>query len=99
MNEQELERRRPVVGASEVGLLFGLPAFGGRTASDLWYEKKFGTIRGGTGNASTNLGTKLEPVVLMRVYGGYAFPAYWKHYAKLNSEGQKQINQALRKPE
>jgi predicted phage-related endonuclease len=64
MNEQELERRRPVVGASEVGLLFGLPAFGGRTVSDLWYEKKFGTIRGGTGNASTNLGTKLEPVVL-----------------------------------
>lgn len=64
MNEQELERRRPVVGASEVGLLFGLPAFGGRTVSDLWYEKKFGTVRGGSGNASTQLGTKLEPVVL-----------------------------------
>lgn len=64
MNEQELERRRPVVGASEVGLLFGLPAFGGRTVSDLWYEKKFGTVRGGSGNASTRLGTKLEPVVL-----------------------------------
>jgi len=28
-----------------------------------------------------------------------AFPTYWKHYAKLNSEGQKQIDQALRKPE
>jgi predicted phage-related endonuclease len=64
VNEQELERRRPVVGASEVGLLFGLPAFGGRTVSDLWYEKKFGTVRGGSGNASTRLGTKLEPVVL-----------------------------------
>ena len=28
-----------------------------------------------------------------------AFPAYWKHYAKLNSEGQKQIDHVLRKPE
>ena len=64
MNEQELERRRLVVGASEVGLLFGLPSFGGRTASDLWYEKKYGVVFGGAGNASTRLGTKLEPVVL-----------------------------------
>jgi hypothetical protein len=28
-----------------------------------------------------------------------AFPAYWKHYAALNSEGQQQMEQVLRKPE
>lgn len=64
MSPEELERRRRVVGASEVGLLFGLPSFGGRTLSDLWFEKKFGTVSGGKGNASTKLGNKLEPVVL-----------------------------------
>jgi hypothetical protein len=32
MSPEELERRRSVVGASEVGLLFGLPSFGGREA-------------------------------------------------------------------
>ena len=64
MSPEELERRRRVVGASEVGLLFGLPSFGGRTLSDLWFEKKFGTVSGGKGNASTSLGLKLEPVVL-----------------------------------
>lgn len=61
---EEIERRRSVVGASEVGLLFGLPSFGGRTVSDLWYEKKFGTVTSGKGNASTALGHKLEPIVL-----------------------------------
>jgi len=64
MTPEELSRRRSVVGASEVGLLFGLPSFGGRTVSDLWFEKKFGTVHGGKGNASTKLGNKLEPVVL-----------------------------------
>ena len=64
MTPKELERRRKVVGASEVGLLFGLPSFGGRTVSDLWFEKKYGTSHGGKGNASTTLGTKLEPVIL-----------------------------------
>lgn len=64
MSPEELERRRSVVGASEVGLLFGLPSFGGRTLSDIWFEKKFGTVSGGKGNASTKLGNKLEPVVL-----------------------------------
>lgn len=64
MTPYELERRRKVVGASEVGLLFGLPSFGGRTVSDLWFEKKYGTIHGGKGNASTALGHKLEPVIL-----------------------------------
>lgn len=64
MNQQELERRRCVVGASEIGLLFGLPSFGGRTVSDLWYEKKYGVSSGGKGNTSTALGHKLEPIVL-----------------------------------
>jgi predicted phage-related endonuclease len=64
VNEHELERRRAVVGASEVGLLFGCKSFGGRTISDLWFEKKFGVTAGGKGNASTRMGNKLEPVVL-----------------------------------
>lgn len=64
MTPEELERRRTVVGASEVGLLFGLPSFGGRALSDLWFEKKYGTVGNSKGNASTSLGTKLEPVVL-----------------------------------
>lgn len=63
MTPFELERRRSVVGASEVGLLFGLPSFGGRTLSDLWYEKKYGTLPS-KGNKSTDLGNKLEPVIL-----------------------------------
>jgi predicted phage-related endonuclease len=64
MTPEELERRRRVVGASEVGLLFGLPSYGGRTMSDLWWLKKFGTERESKGNASTALGTKLEPTIL-----------------------------------
>lgn len=64
MQEHERERRRSVVGASEVGLLFGLPSFGGRTLSDLWFEKKYGTVSGSKGNASTAFGHKLEPVIL-----------------------------------
>lgn len=64
MTPEELERRRTVVGASEAALLFGLPSFGGRTLSDLWWEKKYGTVGNSKGNASTSLGTKLEPVVL-----------------------------------
>lgn len=61
---EDLERRRSFVGASEVGLLFGLPSFGNRTISDLWHEKKYGVVHGGKGNASTDLGTRLEPVIL-----------------------------------
>lgn len=64
LTQEEFERRRVVVGASEVGLLFGLPAFGGKTLSDLWFEKKYGTVSGSKGNASTALGTRLEPVIL-----------------------------------
>lgn len=64
LTPQEQERRRSVVGASEVGLLFGLPAYGGRTLSDLWFEKKYGTEKESKGNASTALGLKLEPLVL-----------------------------------
>lgn len=64
MTPEELERRRTVVGASEAVLLFGLPAFGKRTISDLWYEKKYGVEKSGSGNASTKLGQRLEAVVL-----------------------------------
>lgn len=64
LTEEELERRRGVVGASEAALLFGIPSYGGRTLSDLWFEKKYGTVGQSKGNASTSLGTKLEPIVL-----------------------------------
>lgn len=64
LTEHELQRRRHVVGASEVSLLFGLPSFGGKTLSDLWWTKKYGVERQSKGNASTTLGTKLEPVIL-----------------------------------
>lgn len=64
MTPEELERRRRVVGASETVLLFGLPAFGKRTISDLWYEKKYGVEKSGNGNASTKLGLRLEAAVL-----------------------------------
>lgn len=57
------ERRRAVVGASEAALLFGIPGFGGRTISDLWFEKKYGSLPS-KGNPSTTLGMRLEPVVL-----------------------------------
>lgn len=63
LTPEAIERRRAVVGASEVGLLFGLPAYGNRTISDIWYEKKYGTLPS-KGNASTDLGNKLEPVIL-----------------------------------
>lgn len=63
MTPEELERRRNVIGASEVGLLFGLPSFGGRTLSDLWFEKKYGT-EGSKGTASTKAGLRLESAVL-----------------------------------
>ena len=58
------ERRRSVVGASEVGLLFGLPSYGSRTIADLWFQKKYGYEREPKGNASTALGNRLEPVIL-----------------------------------
>lgn len=58
------ERRRKFVGASEVGLLFGIPSYGNRTLSDLWWVKKYGEERQSKGNDSTRLGTQLEPVVL-----------------------------------
>lgn len=64
MTEEELERRRHVVGASEVGVLFGLPSFGGRTVSDLWFEKKFGTVRSNGTSEAAELGLKLEPIIL-----------------------------------
>jgi len=63
MSPEELERRRHVVGASEAGLLFGLPSFGGRTVSDLWFAKKYGTTQS-KGNEATALGLQLEPVIL-----------------------------------
>lgn len=58
------ERRRAFVGASEVSLLFGLPSFGGRTISDLWWQKKYGNESEWKGNASTKLGNRLEAAVL-----------------------------------
>ena len=64
MSEFDMERRRTVVGASEVALLFGLPSFGNRTLSDLWFEKKYGVERADNGNASTKLGLQLEAAVL-----------------------------------
>lgn len=64
MTPEELERRRGVVGASETVLLFGLPAFGNRTISDLWFEKKYGTERQWKGNASTSFGLRLETPIL-----------------------------------
>lgn len=64
MTPEELERRRTVVGASEAVLLFGLPTFGKRTISDLWFEKKYGVEKSGNGNASTKLGQRLEAAVL-----------------------------------
>lgn len=64
MTAGELERRRGFVGASETVLLFGLPAFGHRTVSDLWFEKKYGVEKSSGGNASTRLGLRLESAVL-----------------------------------
>lgn len=63
MTPEQMERRRVAVGASEVGLLFGLPSFGKRTVSDLWFEKKYGTAPS-KGNPSTAMGNRLEPIVL-----------------------------------
>lgn len=59
-----LEARRRYVGASEVGLLFGLPSFGGRTIADLWHEKKYGVTSGSKDTPSTRLGRKLEATVI-----------------------------------
>lgn len=56
-------RRREVYTASDMGVLFGLPGFGGRTLSDVWWEKKYPT-ENSKGTLSTRLGTKLESVVL-----------------------------------
>ena len=64
MTPDELERRRNVVGASETVMLFGLPAFGKKTISDLWFEKKYGVEKSGNGNAATKLGLRLESAVL-----------------------------------
>lgn len=58
-----MSRRREVYTASDMGVLFGLVGFGGRTISDVWYEKRYGRVQG-VGNASTRLGTKLEPLIL-----------------------------------
>lgn len=64
MTPEELERRRSFVGASETALLFGLPSFGKKTVSDLWFEKKYGVEKSSNGNASTKLGLRLEAAVL-----------------------------------
>lgn len=58
------ERHRSVVSASQIAMLFGVPVYGGRTVSDLWYEKKYGTVCASKGNKSTSLGSRLEPVLL-----------------------------------
>lgn len=63
MTPEELERRRKVVGASEVALLFGLDAYGGKTVSDMFFEKKYGIVNS-QGNEATYWGNKLEEIVL-----------------------------------
>ncbi len=57
------ERRREVYTASDMGVLFGIPGFGGRTLSDVWYEKRFGLV-GDSSTASTRLGQRMEPLIL-----------------------------------
>lgn len=57
------ERRREVYTASDMGVLFGLPGFGGRTLSDVWYEKRFG-LKEDKGTPSTRLGQRMEPLIL-----------------------------------
>lgn len=63
LTPEALEQRRFVVGASEIGLLFGLESYGNKTVSDLFFEKKYGTIRS-KGNESTYWGHQLEELVL-----------------------------------
>lgn len=58
------ENRRHVVTASECPLILGIPVYGGRTVSDLWWEKRYGVSKESKGNASTVMGTELEPNVL-----------------------------------
>jgi putative phage-type endonuclease len=58
------ENRKSCVAASECPLIMGIPVYGGRTVSDLWYEKRYGIEKASKGNASTDMGTELEPVVL-----------------------------------
>lgn len=58
------ERRREVYTASDMGLLFGIPGFGGRTLSDVGFEKRYGTTRSDKGTLSTRLGTRLESIIL-----------------------------------
>ena len=57
------ERRREVYTASDMGVLFGLPGFGGRTLSDVWWEKRFGLVSDKS-TASTRLGQRMESVIL-----------------------------------
>lgn len=57
------ERRRLVYTASDMGVLFGLPGFGGRTLSDVWYEKRYGLAKDNS-TASTRLGQKMEALIL-----------------------------------
>lgn len=57
------ERRRDVYTGSDMGVLFGLPGFGHRTLSDVWWEKRYG-VKPDKGTMSTRLGNKLESVVL-----------------------------------
>ena len=57
------ERRREVVTASDMGVLFGLPGFGGRTLSDVWFEKRYGLVKDNS-TPSTRLGQRMEPLIL-----------------------------------
>lgn len=57
------ERRREVYTASDMGVLFGLPGFGGRTLSDVWFEKQYGLVEDKS-TASTRLGQKMELIIL-----------------------------------
>lgn len=57
------ERRREVYTASDMGVLFGLPGFGGRTLSDVWFEKRYGLVKDNS-TPSTRLGQRMEPLIL-----------------------------------
>lgn len=57
------ERRREVYTASDMGVLFGLPGFAGRTLSDVWFEKRYG-IKDDRSTPSTRLGQRMESLIL-----------------------------------
>lgn len=57
------ERRREVFTASDMGVLFGLPGFGGKTLSDVAFVKKYGLTTDNS-TPSTRLGQRMEPIIL-----------------------------------